>query len=91
MAQSAVEKAASEIGNMLSNSMAPVNSDVCEGTSGDTTAKIDWFWNYINPVSGSTVTLDTPSIAADTVKIYVGTRNLSGDTLGEGGAGLVIY
>lgn len=89
MAQSAVEKAAKDIGGVLSNSMAPVNSDVFGGTSGDTTAKFDWSWNYINPVSGRTVTLNTPSIEADTVRIYVGTRKLSGDDLGgAGGAGI---
>lgn len=45
LAKTAVEKAATDIGDMLSNSLASVSSDVFSGTSGDTTAKLNWSWN----------------------------------------------
>lgn len=86
-AKSAVEKAAKDIGDMISTSFAQVQSDIYTGVNGSTTARFDWSWNYINPVNGQQETIHDPSIAEDTVIVYVGTRNLSGQTLGQGGAG----
>lgn len=86
-AASAVEKAAKDIGDLLTNSMARISSDLYSGTYGSTTARFDWSWSYINPVTGAHETISQPSIDEDTVVIYVGTRKLSGQTLGQGGAG----
>ena len=86
-ARSAVQKAALDIGSMLSNSMTAVTTDIYEGTNGSTTARFDWSWNYVNPVTGGEETIYNPSIAADTVVIYVGTRKLGGSILGQGGVG----
>ncbi len=86
-AQQAVEKAAADLGNALSNSMTEVNTDFFSGTNGNTQANFDWWWTYLNPVNGNTETIANPSIASDTIVIYAGTRSLSGKTLGQGGAG----
>ena len=86
-ARSAVEKAAEDLGFLLTNSMTQVSKDVFEGINGSAKASFDWSWSYTNPVTGDTVIIDEPSIAADTITIYAGTRNLSGTTLGQGGAG----
>lgn len=87
LARQAVEKAADDLGNALTNSMAEVSTDYFSGTNGSTTANFDWSWSYRNPVTGSTETVSNPSIEADTVVVYVGTRSLSGTTLGQGGSG----
>jgi hypothetical protein len=47
----------------------------------------DWKLTYTNPSTGATVELTDFSAATDTVTIYVGARNLSGTTLGQGGPG----
>ncbi len=86
-ARSAVQKAAQDIGDMLSNSMSAITQDTYNGSNGDTNASFDWSWSYINPVTGSQETINNPGIAEDTIVIYAGTRNLSGSTLGQGGAG----
>ncbi|HEX8322820.1 MAG TPA: SdrD B-like domain-containing protein [Tepidisphaeraceae bacterium] len=44
-----------------------------------------WSVNLINPSSGTTTSISNPSIPADTVVVYVGSRNLSDSTLGQGG------
>lgn len=86
-AKSAVEKAAKDLGDILTNSMTQVSGDVFTGINGSTSATLDWSWSYKNPITGLQETIDSPSIAEDTVVVYVGTRSLSGSTLGQGGAG----
>lgn len=86
-ARSAVEKAAQDLGNMLTNSLGQISKDIYSGTNGSTTARFDWSWSYINPVTGATETITHPSIDADSVIIYVGTRSMSDKSLGRGGAG----
>lgn len=86
-AQSAVEKAAKDLGDMLSNSLHQINKDIYTGTNGGTTARFDWSWTYINPVTGTTEVISNPSIEADTIVVYIGTRAMSDKSLGRGGAG----
>jgi hypothetical protein len=77
-AKAALEKAASDLGSVLSSNLTGISSDIYSGTNGSTTAQFDWSWNYINPVTGNQETINAPSIADDTVVIYLGTRKLSG-------------
>lgn len=86
-AQAAVEKAAADLGSLLGNAMTEVDTDYFTGTNGSTQANLDWSWSYKNPTSGNIETIANPSIGADTVVIYAGTRSLSGTTLAQGGAG----
>ena len=86
-AKAALEKVASDLGSVLSSKLTGISSDIYSGTNGSTTAQFDWPWNYINPVTGNQETINAPSIADDTVVIYLGTRKLSGLALGQGGAG----
>ena len=46
-----------------------------------------WQINFENPATGGVVTVDDPTIAADTVRIYVGARTFAGSQLAEGGFG----
>jgi hypothetical protein len=84
-ARAALEKAAADLGAAISPSLGVVTTDVFTGTSGSTDATFDWRLSVENPVSGATVSLNTFSFAADTVKIYVGMRSISGTALGQGG------
>ena len=62
-------------------------TNVFNGVNGGTTATFTWGLTYTNPSTGATSTLPTFSFAADTVKLFVGVRPLTGATLGEGGPG----
>jgi hypothetical protein len=42
---------------------------------------------FTNPGTGSTVTLSDQSVAANTLLVYAGGRDLGGSTLGQGGSG----
>jgi hypothetical protein len=46
-----------------------------------------WSAQFYNPATGLVETVVNPTIALDTVLVYVGARNLGGSTLGEGGPG----
>ncbi|MEQ1862583.1 MAG: PEP-CTERM sorting domain-containing protein [Chthoniobacteraceae bacterium] len=86
VARAALEKAATDLGAAILPSLAAVTTDVFNGASGGGTASIDWALDFDNPVTTSTVTLNTFTFAAETVRLFVGMRQL-GSTLGVGGPG----
>jgi len=47
----------------------------------------DWQATFTNPATGSTTTLNNPTVPADEYRIYAGARSLSGSTAGIGGPG----
>ena len=87
LAKAAVDAAAADIGAVIVQSLGAVTTDVYNGVNGSTTATFDWSLTYPNPATGATNTLPTFSFAANTVKIFVGLRPLTGTTLGIGGPG----
>lgn len=46
-----------------------------------------WTTSFTNPSDGTTANIVDPTIAADTLVVYAGARDLSGSTLGQGGRG----
>lgn len=46
-----------------------------------------WTLQFYSPADGSLAQVIDPTLAADTVRIYLGARNLGGSTLGVGGFG----
>ena len=84
-AKAALNAAALDIGNVITNSFAAVPSDIYSGTNGSTTATFDWSLGITNPSTGTGVTLNTFSFPANTISIAVGVRSLAGSTLGVGG------
>lgn len=44
-----------------------------------------WSINLTAPGSGQSATISNPSVAANTIVVYVGARDLAGNTLGQGG------
>lgn len=90
-AKSALEAAVSDINQVLklSNSLSSISeaqNDVT-GTNGGTTATAQYRLTYTNPQTGASETWDPFSLGTDEIKIFVGMRNLTGTTLGQGGPG----
>ena len=91
IAKAAVEQAAADISNVLTNSLSPLITDTYTGAAGTSSLTVDWLFSYTQPSTGDTVVLQTPHISpgfgTDQIIINVGMRNLSGTTLGQGGPG----
>ena len=84
-AKAALQGAANDINALITSPLAAVTTDTFTGSSVLSTAKIDWNLSFKNPSTGADVTLDTFTMPANTVRIYVGMQALTGSTLGEGG------
>lgn len=89
VAKAALETAAANLGAAILPTLGAVPTDVYTGLSisEDTTATINWRLTYKNPVTGANLSLNTFSFEMDVVKVFVGMRRLTGNTLGEGGPG----
>ena len=91
VAKAAVEKAAADINAVIDYNLAAITNDITVGTSaggavvGGKTVSFDWRYNYTNPSTGGLVDILDTAMAANEVRIFVGMRNLSGATLGQGG------
>lgn len=85
-AKSAAEQAAADIGALITTALAPVQN-AYTGSDGFTSVTFDWDYLFTNPSDGTQESIPSPSLAANTVKIFVGVQELAGDTLGSGGPG----
>lgn len=74
-----LEAAGSYLGSILADSLAPITS----------TSNLHFNINFSDPGSNTpnTISLNSYSVAADTLKVFVGGRALGGNTLGFGGPG----
>lgn len=70
-------QAASAYESEFTNSLSAITP-----SGGDT-----WSINFTNPGTGASQTINNPTIAANTVLVYVGGRPFSGSELGSGGPG----
>ncbi|MBN9516990.1 FG-GAP repeat protein [bacterium] len=70
------EQAAADLGSRLGTPLAAV-------TPGGNT----WTEFFTNPATGGDASVRNATLAADTLTIYVGARELGGSTVGEGGPG----
>ena len=86
-ARDALEQAANDVGSVINSSLGAISTDVFVGTSGSTSATLDWSMNFTNPTTGGAESLTTFTAAADTIVLYAGARPLTGTTLGQGGPG----
>ncbi|TLD71764.1 PEP-CTERM sorting domain-containing protein [Phragmitibacter flavus] len=91
-AKAAVDAAAADISALLAptllTAISPAgtpNVDNITGTAGGSSATANWSYDFTDPDLGGTVTIASPSLAANTIRIYVGAQPLSGTTLGMGG------
>ncbi len=94
LAKAAVDAAAADLSALLGptqlTALGPSGSpnvNSITGTSGSTTVTANWDFTYLNPSTGATVTLTSPSVAPDTVTIFTGMNIMSGSVLGQGAPG----
>lgn len=84
VARAALEQAALDVSNVLTTNLGAV-TDMSTGVSGSTSATFDIDVTYTNPATGTSATRTNSALSANEVRIFVGARNLSFPTLGEGG------
>lgn len=73
--KAALEYAAQQVGSLLNDTFSAVSA------SGANTFSI----NFTNPGTGNPVTVNNPTIPANTIVLYAGARDVSGAELGIGG------
>ncbi len=72
-----IEAAADYLGSLLNDSL---NAIIPSGGN-------EWRIQFTNPATGTTQQVENPTIDEDELLIFVGGRDIDGDTLGLGGAG----
>lgn len=85
-ATAALEAAAADLEAAITTTLAPVVDSV-SSTVGGSDATYNFRWGFTNPSTGASVIVTDAALAADTVIIHAGWRNLTGSTLGQGGPG----
>jgi hypothetical protein len=84
-AKAAINAAAADVSAAITTNLAAIISDSYTGNSGGTSVTFNWNYRYTNPSTGGATTIEIATIPTNTVTLYVGSRNLPGSTLGEGG------
>lgn len=76
-ARATIERVASDVGNLLTTNLTALTPG-----GGNT-----WTATFFDPSTGNTVSLQNLSVAANTLRMFVGGRDLPGNTAGIGGYG----
>ncbi|MCG8448239.1 MAG: hypothetical protein MI725_01500 [Pirellulales bacterium] len=82
-AKSTIAAAAADISAAITSSLNAVPTDVYTGVNGNASVTFNWNASYPDPDTRGTITQPNATLAADTVKVFVGTANHSGQTLAE--------
>lgn len=86
-AKASLEAAGADISAAITTTLGTITTDPIVGSNGSSTFTLNARYSYSNPVTAAPITLDNTLLGADEFRIYVGMRNLSGSTLGQGGPG----
>lgn len=84
-ALAALQAAADDVSAAITGSLTAITADLFTGASAETRATLDWSFNYRNPTTNQIVTLTSPRIGANEVRLYYGARGLGSSTFGLGG------
>lgn len=86
-AKAAINAAASDLSAAITSTLNAINTDIYVGQNGIpvTTATFDMKYTYPNPSGSGSVEILTATAPANTVTMHVGTKSLTGSTLGVGG------
>ena len=87
LAKAGLEKARNDIQSAITSTMGAITNDITTGVSGTATATYNFSFGYTNPSTGAAQTIALSTLATDQVRIFVGMRELTGTTLGQGGPG----
>lgn len=97
-AKAALQAAAADLGDAITTQFAAMNiapnattGMTFSSTVSGTTIDITPYWSFNNPTTGQAENLGGLSLAANTVRIYVGAQALTGAPLGQGAMGTVNY
>ena len=93
-AKAAVDAAAADLNALLApthlTAIGPTgtpNIDLISGVNGATHADTNWDFQYTDPTTGTITTITSPTLATDTVKVFVGMSGLGAGLLGQGSPG----
>jgi hypothetical protein len=86
-AKAALEKARDDIQNVITSGLGVMSTDTVSGVNGSTTATYNFSFNYTNPSTGAAVSIPISTMGMNQTTVFVGMRELSGATLGQGGPG----
>jgi hypothetical protein len=90
-AKAALEAAVNDINSVIISSFGAITpgQQTIIGSNGGTSASITHSFSYTNPSTGVSTVYNggVPTLAANEIRIFVGMRELSGSTLGQGGPG----
>ena len=87
VAKAALEAARNDIQSAITTILNPIVNDVTSVTFNTTTANYNFSLGYTNPSTGAAESIALSTMGADQVRVFVGMRELSGSTLGQGGPG----
>ena len=93
-AKAALDAAAADLSALLApthfTGISPAgtpNVNLISGFNGATHVDTNWDLQYTNPATGALDTIASPTIAADTMKVFVGMNAIGAGFLGEGAPG----
>ena len=95
LAKGAVDQAAADISEVITSSLTPIAvQDTVVGVNGSSTVSLAWQWNLVDPMTNATEWIDSMTIGANEVRIFVRLADINGMTipggdavLGMGGSG----
>lgn len=93
LAQTAIEQAAADLSAVITTDLGAVQDtilrtfDADPGTTAEGIARFDFRYVYTHPSLGTQQFVDPIAVPANEVRVFVGAQQLSGNTLGRGGAG----
>jgi len=91
LAKAAVDAAAASLSSFITSTFSAIsstgtpNATNITGTMGSTTATAEWGYSYYNPSTNAVTDITAPSVAANTIRIFVGMRELTASTISVGG------
>ncbi len=95
LAKAAVNQAAADISEIITSSLTPIAvQDTVVGVNGSSTVSLAWQWNLVDPMTNATEWIDSMTMGANEVRIFVRLAEINdmtipgGDSvLGMGGTG----
>lgn len=87
-AMATIEKAASDLSDAITTTLSALDQTHYEGTSGGSTASVNWSLTRNDPNTGlPAAAITTFNFSLNEIRLFVGARPISGSTLGLGGPG----
>ena len=89
VAKAAINAAASDLSAAVTTSLNAVTTDAYSGASGGAEVTLGFEFSYLDPVTNVQTTISNATIGANIVNLFIGARNLTGNTLAVSSPGFV--